>query len=255
MYPNFLNLEFVSSYTIMIILGVIGCILVYLYQANKNNIEKTTKENILIVGVVSGCMMYVGAFLFDAIFHSIKEGKLTYGSITFLGGMVTAVITFYLVINYLLPYHKRNILFFINIIIPGVVLAHSLGRIGCFLVGCCYGKETTSSLGVTFKPGSDAYFTLGANHNVLPTQLYEAIFLFILFIVLIIIKRKQFIVYLFSYGTFRFILEFFRGDDRGSFFIVTPSQFLSICLIILGIYLLIKKPDDSYHPVIETEKL
>ena len=58
--------------------------------------------------------MYVGAFLFDAIFHSIKEGKLTYGSITFLGGMVTAVITFYLVIKHLLPYHKRNILFFIN---------------------------------------------------------------------------------------------------------------------------------------------
>ena len=255
MYPNFLNNESISSYTVMIIFGVIGCILVYLYQAKRNKLEKQTKENILIVGIVSGCMMYVGAFLFDAIFHSIKEGKLTYGSITFLGGMVTAVITFYLVIKHLLPYHKRNILFFINIVIPGVVLAHSLGRIGCFLVGCCYGKETTSNFGVTFKPGSDAYFVLGPNHNVLPTQLYEAIFLFILFIVLIIVNRKQFIIYLFSYGIFRFILEFFRGDDRGSFILITPSQFLSICLIILGIYLLIKKPDDTYHPVVETEKL
>ena len=79
--------------------------------------------------------------------------------------------------------------------------------------------------------------------------------MFILFIVLIIVKRKQFIIYLFSYGTFRFILEFFRGDDRGEFFIVTPSQFLSICLIILGIYILIKKPDETYHPVIESKKL
>ena len=98
---------------------------------------------------------------------------------------------------------------FINdilIIAPAcITLAHGLGRVGCFLAGCCYGKETTSILGVTFPKGSTAYFLYGPNHNVLPTQLFEAIFLFILFIILFFMKKNQFITYLFSYGIFRFL--------------------------------------------------
>ena len=152
-----------------------------------------------------------------------------------------------------MPYHKKNLMFFLNIIIIGIVIAHSLGRVGCFLAGCCYGKETTSILGVTFPKGSTAYFLLGPNHSVLPTQLIEAVFLFLLVIVLLIIKKHQVVTYLFSYGIFRFILEFFRGDDRGSLFILSPSQWLSIGLIITGIILLIKKPNETYTPSIKTD--
>ena len=125
------------------------------------------------------------------------------------------IITFVILIVKVMPYHKKNLMFFLNIMIIGIVIAHSLGRVGCFLAGCCYGKETTSILGVTFPKGSTAYFLYGPNHNVLPTQLFEAIFLFILFIILFFMKKNQFITYLFSYGIFRFILEFFRGDNRG----------------------------------------
>lgn len=253
MYPKLFGIDFLDSYAIMLILGVIAFTLVFFTKTKKYNFSKILKENLVITFIISGCLMYVGAFVFDTIFHSIEEGKFVKGGITFLGGFITGIITFVILIIKVMPYHKKNLMFFLNIIIIGIVIAHSLGRVGCFLAGCCYGKETTSILGVTFPKGSTAYFLLGPNHSVLPTQLIEAVFLFLLFIVLLIIKKHQFITYLFSYGIFRFILEFFRGDDRGSLFILSPSQWLSIGLIITGIILLIKKPNETYTPSIKTD--
>ena len=132
---------------------------------------------------------------------------------------------------------------FINdilIIAPAcITLAHGLGRIGCFFAGCCYGVETDSIFGVKF-PHLD--------HNVYPTQLYEAMFLIILTAILSLLafkyKNKYTMpIYLASYGVFRFLIEFLRGDDRGAFLfgIISPSQVFSIiCLVIsvgLTIYL------------------
>ena len=253
MYPNLFGIEFLDSYAIMLILGVLAFTGVFFIKTKKYNFSKILKENLIICFIISGCLMYVGAFFFDSLFHSIEEGKLVKGGITYLGGFITAIITFVILIIKVMPYHKKNILFFLNIIIIGIVIAHSLGRVGCFLAGCCYGKQTTSIFGVTFPKGSTAYFLYGPNHSVLPTQLFEAIFLFLLFIVLLFIKKNQFVVYLFSYGIFRFVLEFLRGDDRGSLFILSPSQWLSIALIITGIIILIKKPNQEYIPSIKTE--
>lgn len=76
---------------------------------------------------------------------------------------------------------------------------------------------------------------------VLPTQLYEAAFLFIMFgIRSYLVMKKDFkhnlSLYLIFYGIFRFLLEFIRGDDRGQFIgSITPSQFWSIVMIVAGI--------------------
>ena len=84
------------------------------------------------------------------------------------------------------------------------------------------------------------------SHPVLPTQLFEAIFEFLLFAFMVIFRRKfkysNAEIYLISYGIFRFILEFWRGDDRGStglFF--SPSQILSIVLVITGVLIILFK--------------
>ena len=75
----------------------------------------------------------------------------------------------------------------------------------------------------------------------LPTQLYEAAFLFIMFgVCSYLVMKKDFkhnlSLYLISYGIFRFLLEFIRGDDRGQFIAgITPSQFWSIVMIVAGI--------------------
>ena len=129
-----------------------------------------------------------------------------------------------------------------------ITIAHGFGRIGCFFAGCCYGIETDSIWGIKFPH---------LNHNVYPTQLYEAIFLFILFGVLFVLAYKfkfkyTFSVYLASYGIFRFLIEFIRGDDRGAYFLgLSPSQMFSLVGIIISIILIVvlKKKKNA----IETE--
>ena len=115
-----------------------------------------------------------------------------------------------------------------------IVMAHGFGRIGCFFAGCCYGVPTDSFLGVTFP---------GHSHAVHPTMLYEAAFLFILFGVFTFLLFKydfkhNMSLYLVSYGIFRFLLEFIRGDHRGELLgFISPSQTWSALMVVLGVAL------------------
>ena len=116
-----------------------------------------------------------------------------------------------------------------------ILIAHAFGRVGCFFAGCCYGKETDSFLGVKFP---------NLPNPVHPTQLYEAAFLFLLFaICFILLMKKDFkhnlTVYLIAYGIFRFFIEYLRADDRGEFIPgISPSQFWSILMVVIGVGLI-----------------
>jgi phosphatidylglycerol:prolipoprotein diacylglycerol transferase len=179
---------------------------------------------------------FISAMLFQLLFDSLKENSTnSVFSMTFFGGLVGGVITF--IIGYFFYIKKRypecNFTSDVLIIAPAcITVAHGFGRIGCFLAGCCYGKQTDSIWGVKFPH---------LNHNVFPTQLYEAIFLIILASILFLLAYKYknkytFVIYLTSYGIFRFLIEFIRGDDRGAFFLsLSPSQVFSIISIIIGI--------------------
>ena len=114
---------------------------------------------------------------------------------------------------------------------------HCLGRVGCFLGGCCFGKPTDSAFGVVFPEGSDPYEFYGGAIAVHPTQLYEAAFLLALFFVLFFwLKKDALPFYCILYGAWRFGIEFLRADDRGSLFglPLSPSQVISVALFILG---------------------
>jgi phosphatidylglycerol:prolipoprotein diacylglycerol transferase len=138
-----------------------------------------------------------------------------------------------------------------NTLITGVVLAHAFGRIGCFFAGCCYGIPTDSYLGVIF-PHGHAHEAF-PNQLIYPTQLFESAFLFLLFFLLTNIKafkKQETVVYLIGYGVWRIFIEFFRGDNRGSIFAFiyteynafpSPSQYLSLVMIIIGIFLLTRQ--------------
>ncbi|HZR31782.1 MAG TPA: prolipoprotein diacylglyceryl transferase [Terriglobales bacterium] len=127
---------------------------------------------------------------------------------------------------------------------PGLALGHSIGRLGCFAAGCCWGKHTDAPWGVTFtNPLSHALVGTPLGVPLEPTQLFEsAVELVNFFILYWLIRHKRFDgqiigAYMFLYGFARYFLEFLRDDPgRGSVFggAMTGTQLISILLVIAG---------------------
>lgn len=233
MYPKIFGV--IDSYVVMVLLGVALAIVVFcLYFIKKVKISKIELIDLLIVSVVTIFFGIIFACLFENIYEWIKNQKIvwTWG-MTFYGGLIGGAGTF--ILMYCLYYLKRHKDVFgeILIIAPGLItLAHGVGRIGCFLAGCCYGKETDSFIGVTF-PNIEP---LGVKR--IPTQLIEAAFLFVLSAILLVfafksITKYTMIIYLASYSVFRFVIEYFRDDPRGQFLALSPSQIW--CIILFAI--------------------
>ncbi len=165
------------------------------------------------------------------LLHTLREGFVFYGA--FIGGLGGVAIY---ALRKKLPFFSLTDYF-----VPGLVLGHAFGRIGCFFAGCCYGMECETPISIVFPTGGAA----PAGIPLLPTQLMESAFLFILCAILVMIlrKKKPFATvtawYMVLYGVWRFTIEFFRSDERGFVGALSTSQFISIFLILGGIALLV----------------
>lgn len=244
MYPNLFGISGFSM-VVMIFLGVIAASTILFIYLAKNGVEKKTFLDLAIVIIVTVIVGIVFAILVENIYEAIKasiNGVSPHWTwaMTFYGGLVSGIAAFILMYRF---YYLRNnppIFKKILVIAPAcVAIGHAFGRIGCFLSGCCYGITTGTSLDVNF-PGIGPH---------LPTQLIEMTFLFILGGLLLVFAFKHYtnytaVIYLFAYSIFRFVLEFFRGDERGQLVGLSPSQYWCIVLFIgacLLIYLYQKK--------------
>ncbi len=113
----------------------------------------------------------------------------------------------------------------------GLPFGHALGRLGCFFYGCCYGRATDSWIGMIFPAGSPAGI---CGDNIIPTQLISAFFLLLIGAILFFLrtrlkqKGRVALLYLVFYGSFRFSIEFFRGDPRGFLGGLSVSQWFSL---------------------------
>ena len=252
MYPYLLPQLFnntIPLYDLMIVLGVF-VMLFYVSRRLEKNDGYTKKQTNRLLMLIIGSLLFalLSSYLFDGIFHSIQAGELSFGTITFIGGLIGGIICFLVLLKYFFKDDNKDVKKIMNTLITGVVLAHAFGRIGCFFAGCCYGIPTDSYLGVIF-PHGHAHEAF-PNQLIYPTQLFESAFLFLLFFLLTNIKafkKQETVVYLIGYGVWRIFIEFFRGDNRGSIFAFiyteynafpSPSQYLSLAMIIIGIFLL-----------------
>ena len=126
-------------------------------------------------------------------------------------------------------------------------LKHIVGRLGCFLAGCCYGKPTTLPWGITFTdPFAAANVGTPLGVHLHPTQLYEAGAEGLILLGLLLTEKKgkpypgrTFWLYILLYAVSRFIIEYFRGDERGTVGIFSTSQFISVVLAPLSIAMLV----------------
>jgi len=128
-----------------------------------------------------------------------------------------------------------------DVLAPGVMLGQAIGRLGCFSAGCCWGKPSQLPWAVTF---TDVYAArqVGTPMDtpVHPSQLYESLAAFLIFLVLLwLARRKRFhgqvaLAYVALYSAARFALEFLRGDpDRGTWFGGTLSTSQLVALVLL----------------------
>ncbi|MBN2311077.1 MAG: prolipoprotein diacylglyceryl transferase [Candidatus Hydrogenedentes bacterium] len=158
-----------------------------------------------------------------------------------------------------LPYWRT-----LDIASPAMAICHSIGRIGCFLNGCCFGMRTDLPWGIPFRrvpwdtslpvEGSPAFqlhcvqYGLSAAKDhwsfpVHPTQLYSSLALFFIFLLLMYLLKKHHLfdgfvmcTYVAVYSIFRFFNEFLRGDQNPSHFSehLSDQQFFCILSVVIA---------------------
>lgn len=224
----------IHGYGLMIAIGVILCAWMATERAKKYQKSEEAILDIAIYGVLAG---FVGAkllyvivefdrFLKDPMSVLGESGFVVYGGI--IAGVIAAIIYC----------RKKGIHFleYFDLAAPSISLAQGFGRIGCFLAGCCYGRETESFLGVTFPENSLA----PSGVRLLPTQLFSSAGDFLICLILLqYYKRepeegKTGAMYLLLYGVGRFLIEFLRSDERGGVGMLSTSQIISIVIVIIG---------------------
>lgn len=198
--------------------------------------------------------IFIGAKLLGIllnVFKCIQSGeylsKETFlqSGIVYYGGLIGIILTFFCLSKYKNKCDELEVSNAFDSFVILIPLFHVFGRIGCFLSGCCYGieRETRISVLYTINSGENGIVT---NWRI-PTQLIEASFEFIVFLLLLFLFMKSrcngklLNVYLLIYSVGRFCLEFIRGDTvRGKFFFLSTSQWVSCCLFTYVVIQIIK---------------
>lgn len=231
----------IPTFGLMMLLGMLSAFALVYY--NRKRIPYS-EDDLITMALYA----IIGGFLGSKLLYWIVEFDQILADPHFLIETLTAGFVFYgaLIVGalsvWLFTHRKKQSFFaYADLVMPAFILAQGFGRIGCFAAGCCYGAPTACALGVVYPAGSAA----PAGVPLLPTQLFESAFCFLFAIVLTIILRRQKRyglttgVYLVGYGVWRFVIEFFRSDDRGAVGALSTSQFIGIFIVLAGVVLLL----------------
>ena len=213
----------IYSYGVMVAIGfAVSTFLIY-RRAEKFNISRDKVIDLAILMLVSGIigarLLYVLLNMSFYLANPLDIIKLSKGGLVWYGGFAAAL---FAVIIYL----KNNALDFwevADLFAPYIALAQALGRIGCYLNGCCYGI------------------------NGFPIQLSASASLFTIFIILLVMQARRhfageiFLGYCILYSLKRFVIEFFRGDNSKILSFFTLSQITSVIIFIAALALFIHK--------------
>ncbi len=262
-------------YSILIVAGVFICMLLIRLQGDRRSM-RAKLQNLLIWTTVAAVVLGYGfAVLFQAFYNYMAKGVFeivnSTGS-TFYGGLIggTAmyILIYFIAGHFLFPdgYHKEQFRSVSDLAAACITGAHGFGRLGCLMAGCCHGRPTDAWYGIYMNIPGDG---TAEKVKVIPVQLYEALFLFALCgLFLLLFKRgKKYLLpsYVMAYSVWRFVAELLRGDYRGATVVdfFTPSQFISVLLlagglVLLGIQLYLderraKQSADAGHPAEDSD--
>lgn len=159
--------------------------------------------------------------------------NLLFGGSVFYGGIIGGCIGLVIVC----AIKKQPFLEYTDVLVSLLPLGHAVGRIGCFLNGCCYGCRYDGFLSVNYPINGEIL-------KVFPTWFVEAsfsvfLFFYFHFICKTTIRGKRTAIYFITYSCFRFLIEFVRGDDiRGIWGPLSTSQIISVVTLLFGVIVL-----------------
>jgi len=248
MLPHLLDIGsfHLQTYGLLVAIGAIGGVILSARLAQTQGINPALASQLGLIAILSGVLGAKVLFvLLNWGFYSrhlveiVSVATLQAGGV-FSGGLVAALMACTVYIRK----HHLPVLRTADAFAPALAMGHAIGRLGCFAVGCCYGRPTTHFWGVTFTnplAGELSGTPLGVRME--PTQLFEAAIEAANFLILLwVLRKKRFDgqvigTYLLLYGSARFLLEFLRGDPgRGQFLggAMSGTQLIAFCLVMAG---------------------
>jgi phosphatidylglycerol:prolipoprotein diacylglycerol transferase len=238
----------VYSYGVLLAAAYLVALQLAVVRARRRGLDGTKVMDLgiyLIIAALVGAKLMLVVVDFDYFRSQPRELlSLVRAGGVFYGGLLAALgVAILLVRRYQLRIWTTADLF-----APGIALGHVVGRLGCLMAGCCYGTPTSMPWAITFTnplAASNVGTPLGIPLH--PTQLYDAGAELLILVVLLATERRgkpfegrTFWLYMLLYGISRFIVEFYRGDERGMIMGVSTSQFVSLLVVPLAIVMLLR---------------
>ncbi|MFA5275948.1 MAG: prolipoprotein diacylglyceryl transferase [Candidatus Omnitrophota bacterium] len=208
----------VYSYGLMLVIAFTCAVSLASAEAKRQNIDPEVIFNVcflaFIFGIIGGRVLYVLEHFKDYLGNPFEMIMIQHGGLSWFGGLIFGVLSglIYLRIK------KLPVLKILDIVAPYIALAQSIGRVGCYFNGCCY--------------GSTPY---------LPTQIYSSLLLLIIFLLLRYVQLRPhregqiIVLYLILYSVKRFFIEFWRIEHGPVLFGLTLFQLISIAVFIAAL--------------------
>ena len=198
----------------------------------------------LIVGTIVGARsLYVISYWRESFAGRpwTEVFRVWEGGLVFYGGLVGATLACLVFVRW----HRLPLWKFGDALAPSISLGYFVGRFGCLMNGCCYGRSTSVPWAIHF-PAEHPSAGVGVH----PVQLYDAFLNIGLFLLLAWLHRRKkfdgqvFAGYLIGYSVLRAFVEMFRGDYPVHYLggIATPAQLVSLATFATGLLLWWKLP-------------
>ncbi|MCM8784885.1 MAG: prolipoprotein diacylglyceryl transferase [Candidatus Omnitrophica bacterium] len=241
MHPVFIKIgSFVIYwYGVFVAIGVFVSVSLFQKECLKEGYNEKLISQIIfwtiLIGIIGARVLHIFVNINYYFFHPLEIFKLRNGGLAVEGAILFSLI-------FLILFSKfKNIstIKLLDTISVSVPIGQAIGRIGCFLNGCCYGKETNFFLGIKFP------FLAKKVH---PTQLYYSFLYIILFFLLKKLSQKFkkgegliFSSYLIGFSLIRYFVDFLRGDLKKTSLGFYPTQIIAVIIFIIGgIYIILK---------------
>ncbi|MDX1389219.1 MAG: prolipoprotein diacylglyceryl transferase [Acidobacteriota bacterium] len=239
---------FLPTYGLMFAAGVIVAWFWFMRRTQGMNLVQEKVFNLTFYAIIAGILGAKLTLIVVSFDDYVENPRLLLGTIrsagVLMGGVLAAAIVFYLYARRNgLPVHALG-----DAAAAPIALAQSIGRVGCFLAGCCYGipADPDNPLRVVFSPLSEA----GGGVARVPVQGVQMINDLVLALILTVLWRRKirpagsvFWIYVLLYSLSRGIIEFWRGDTIRGVYIdgaVSTSQLFSLAGIVLASIMLVK---------------